>query len=70
MRGTLDVLSKLPASEKSDWRDAEPGRIPHEMHTDPLAVLNYSPQALYFGSVSSCFCFRFALRSSGIGRAI
>ncbi|HZP33261.1 MAG TPA: glycogen debranching N-terminal domain-containing protein [Candidatus Acidoferrales bacterium] len=61
MRGTLDVLSKLPASEKSDWRDAEPGRIPNEMHTDPLAVLNYSPQALYFGSVSSCFLFPICL---------
>jgi len=54
LRGALNVLSKLPAVEVNDWRDAQPGRIPHEIHTDPLSVLNFRPKSLYFGSVSSC----------------
>ena len=55
LRGALNVLSKLGASETNDWRDAQPGRIPHEIHTDPLSILNFRPKSLYFGSVSSAF---------------
>ncbi|MGH9326923.1 MAG: glycogen debranching N-terminal domain-containing protein [Terriglobia bacterium] len=55
LRGSLNVLTKLSASEENDWRDAQPGRIPHEVHTDPLSVLNFRSKSLYFGSVSSCF---------------
>lgn len=55
LRGSLNVLSKLGATEINDWRDAQPGRIPHEIHTDPLSILNFRPKSLYFGSVSGCF---------------
>lgn len=55
LRGALNVLSKLGATETNDWRDAQPGRIPHEIHTDPLSILNFRPKSLYFGSVSSAF---------------
>jgi glycogen debranching enzyme len=61
LRGALNFLDKLPAVEKNDWRDAEPGRIPHELHTDPLAVLNFHPQSLYFGSASASFLFPIAV---------
>ncbi|HEX5234734.1 MAG TPA: glycogen debranching N-terminal domain-containing protein [Silvibacterium sp.] len=57
LRGSLNVFNTLSATEENDWRDAEPGRIPHEIHTDPLAVLNFRPKSLYFGSVSSSFLF-------------
>jgi glycogen debranching enzyme len=57
LRGSLNVLNKLPAVEKNDWRDAQPGRLPHEIHTDPLSVLNFRPKSLYFGSVTACFLF-------------
>lgn len=57
LRGTLNVLGDHQATEKNDWRDAQPGRIPHEIHTDPLSVLNFRPKSLYFGSVSGCFLF-------------
>jgi glycogen debranching enzyme len=57
LRGTLNVLNKLPAVEKNDWRDAEPGRLPHELHTDPLSVLNFNPQSLDFGSVTASYLF-------------
>ncbi|HKO10744.1 MAG TPA: glycogen debranching N-terminal domain-containing protein [Acidobacteriaceae bacterium] len=55
LRGSLNVLSKLGATETNDWRDAQPGRIPHEIHTDPLSVLNFRPKSLYFGAVSGSF---------------
>lgn len=57
LRGCLNVFSKLPAHEVNNWRDAQPGRIPHQIHTDPLSVLNYRPMSLYFGSVSSSFLY-------------
>lgn len=56
-RGSLAILGKIQASETNDWRDAQPGRIAHEIHTDPLSVLNFRPKALYFGSVSSSFLY-------------
>jgi glycogen debranching enzyme len=55
--GSLDVLAKHQASEVSHWRDAEPGKIVHEMHMDPLSVLNFRPKALYFGSISGSFLY-------------
>jgi glycogen debranching enzyme len=57
MCGALNVLNSKCAKEENDWRDAQPGRLPHEIHSDPLSVLNYRPQSLYFGSVSSSFLF-------------
>jgi glycogen debranching enzyme len=56
-RGTLNVLNPAAATEHNDWRDAEPGRLPHDIHTDPLSELNFRPKSLYFGSVTSCTFF-------------
>ena len=53
LRGSLNVLRELPATRVDNWRDAEPGRMPHEIHTDPLSVLNFRPKSLYFGSFTS-----------------
>lgn len=55
LRGGLNVLNKLGASETNDWRDAQPGRFPHEIHTDPLSILNFRPKSLYFGSVTTSY---------------
>ncbi len=55
LRGTLNVLKDLPARTTNDWRDAQPGRIPHELHADPLSVLNFQPKSLYFGSTTASF---------------
>jgi glycogen debranching enzyme len=61
LRGGLNVLSPLGATETNDWRDAQPGRIPHEIHTDPLSILNFRPKSLYFGSASSSYLLPFAV---------
>ncbi|MGA9883731.1 MAG: glycogen debranching N-terminal domain-containing protein [Candidatus Acidiferrales bacterium] len=61
LEGALNTLSHFQANEKDAWRDAQPGRIAHEVHTDPLSVLQYSPQALDYGSVSGCSLYPIAV---------
>jgi glycogen debranching enzyme len=55
--GSLCVLKKHQATKVDEWRDAEPGRIVHEMHADPLSVLNFRPKSLYYGSVSGSWLY-------------
>lgn len=57
VRGSLDIIGTHQASQENVWRDAQPGRIVHEIHTDPLSVLNFRPKSLYFGEVSSSFLY-------------
>jgi glycogen debranching enzyme len=52
LRGALSLNAKLQAHDHNDWRGAQPGRMLHESHTDPLSVLNFTPQALYYGTIS------------------
>jgi glycogen debranching enzyme len=61
VRGAVNTVKRYPAKEHNDWRDAQPGRLVHEVHTDPLSVLNFRPKSLYFGSVSSSLLFPIAL---------
>lgn len=51
-RGALSTLPRYQATETNDWRDAQPGRMVHGVHTDPTAVLNYNPHHLYYGGVT------------------
>ena len=37
-RGTLDIMGSLQAKVKDDYRDAEPGKIPHEIATASLPI--------------------------------
>jgi glycogen debranching enzyme len=55
LRGSLHTLSQKVATDTDDWRDAQPGRVPHLVHTDPLSVLNYRPKNLYYGSASASY---------------
>ena len=55
--GSLKVTGERQASQVNDWRDAQPGKIIHEAHTDPVSVLNFRPKSLYYGSVSSSFLY-------------
>lgn len=57
LRGGMHLLAGIQATEENAWRDAQPGRLPHEIHTDPLSVLNFRPEALDFGGVSSDFLY-------------
>jgi glycogen debranching enzyme len=50
-RETLLVLARLQSTETDDWRDAQPGKILHELRTGELAAVGEIPHSPYFGSV-------------------
>ena len=47
---TLEALAQLQAVERDDFRDAEPGKILHELRRGELAVLGDAPHSPYYGS--------------------
>jgi glycogen debranching enzyme len=61
MRGTLPAIAALQGKCVDPWRDEQPGRMLHEMHTGPLSVLNYIPQGRDYGSVTTSAFFPFVL---------
>ncbi len=52
-RGTLLVLAGLQADSDDGWRDAEPGKIPHELRTGELARTGQIPHTPYYGTVDA-----------------
>ncbi len=50
---TLTVLAAYQATEVDDWRDAEPGKILHELRTGEMAGTGELPHTPYYGSVDS-----------------
>ena len=47
---TLQALAQLQADEWDDWRDAEPGKILHELRRGKLAKLGEIPHTPYYGT--------------------
>jgi glycogen debranching enzyme len=52
-RGALTVLGSLQAKERDDYRDAEPGKIPHEMRYGELAHFKLIPHTPYYGTADA-----------------
>jgi glycogen debranching enzyme len=52
-RGTLLALAGLQAHEDEAWRDAEPGKILHELRTGELARTGHIPHTPYYGTVDA-----------------
>ena len=52
-RGTLLVLAGLQARTDEPWRDAEPGKILHELRTGELARTGHIPHTPYYGTVDA-----------------
>lgn len=52
-RGTLMRLAQLQATEVDDWRDAQPGKILHEIRRGELAQLHEVPHTPYYGTVEA-----------------
>ena len=52
-RGTLEVLGSLQAIARDDYRDAEPGKIMHELRLGELAKLKLVPHTPYYGSADA-----------------
>src|SRR5579884_1014291 len=52
-RGALDVLGSRQATERDDYRDAEPGKIMHELRLGELAKLKLVPHTPYYGTADA-----------------
>lgn len=52
-RGTLLRLAQLQATEVDDWRDAQPGKMLHELRCDELTKINKLPYTPYYGTVDT-----------------
>ena len=50
---TLDVLGRQQATERDDYRDAEPGKILHEMRFGELAHFKLIPHTPYYGTADA-----------------
>jgi len=52
-KSILELLALYQAKSFDDWRDAEPGKMLHELRIGEKANLNEIPQTPYYGSVDS-----------------
>lgn len=50
---TLTLLARLQATAVDDWRDAQPGKILHELRSGELARGGEIPHTPYYGSVDA-----------------
>lgn len=63
-RGILDVLGDHQAAEHDDYRDAEPGKIPHELRLGELAHLKAVPHSPYYGSADATVLYLIVLHAA------
>jgi glycogen debranching enzyme len=49
-QASLEALAEMQATEWDNWRDAEPGKIAHELRRGTLAALNEIPHTPYYGT--------------------
>jgi glycogen debranching enzyme len=62
--GTLDVLGSLQAKHEDDYRDAEPGKILHEIRYGELAHFRLIPHTPYYGTADATPLFLIALHAA------
>jgi glycogen debranching enzyme len=62
--GALDVLERYQATERDDWRDAEPGKIMHELRRGELAHFKLIPHTPYYGSADATILYLIVLHSA------
>lgn len=63
-RGSLKELAVRQATDQDDWRDAEPGKILHELRVGELAHFNEIPQTPYYGTVDATPLFVITLHEA------
>jgi glycogen debranching enzyme len=63
-RGTLEILAKLQATETDDYRDAEPGKIPHELRSGELAHFKLIPHTPYYGTADATILYLITLHEA------
>ena len=50
VRGALHALAELQGKEINDFKDEQPGRIPHELRFGELTALGIKPHSPYYGT--------------------
>jgi glycogen debranching enzyme len=61
LRGAIDVLAARQATKDDPWRDAESGKLLHELRRGPLGELGINPRDAYYGSQTTPAIFVLAL---------
>jgi glycogen debranching enzyme len=62
--GTLEVLAEYQATERDDYRDAEPGKILHELRYGELAHFKLIPHTPYYGTADATPLYLIALHAA------
>jgi glycogen debranching enzyme len=62
--GTLAVLGRLQATKRDDYRDAEPGKILHELRYGELAHFKLIPHTPYYGTADATPLYLVALHAA------
>ncbi|WP_067177834.1 amylo-alpha-1,6-glucosidase [Microtetraspora niveoalba] len=60
-RTTLLALAHLQATDSDDFRDADPGKIPHELRHGELTHRGLRPQSPYYGAADTTTLFLIVL---------
>jgi glycogen debranching enzyme len=63
-RGALQRLADYQATAIDDWRDAEPGKIPHELRVGELAFLHKVPHTPYYGTADATLLYPIVLHEA------
>ena len=63
-RGTLALLGEWRASVRDDYRDAEPGKILHELRRHELAALRLIPHPPEYGTADATLLYLMALHAT------
>jgi glycogen debranching enzyme len=62
--GTLEALARYQATERDDYRDAEPGKILHELRYGELAHFKLIPHTPYYGTADATPLYLVALHAA------
>ncbi len=62
--GALAKLAEFQAQEMDDWRDAEPGKIPHELRFGELAHFHKIPHTPYYGTADATILYLIVLHEA------
>ncbi len=62
--GAIDVLGRWQATERDDYRDAEPGKILHELRYGELAHFKLIPHTPYYGTADATMLYLIVLHAA------
>ena len=62
--GALEVLARHQARKRDDYRDAEPGKIMHELRRGELAHFKLIPHTPYYGTADATILYLIVLHNA------